>query len=1006
MAEKALRIGVDVGGTNTDAVLLDLSSEPGTRKGRVLVSAKHPTTPDVTEGIKSAVRAILRNMSDPANAGIQAVSIGTTHFVNALVERDTRRLDRVAVIRLCGPFTHGTPPFVSFPFELRDLLEGPSFLVSGGLQIDGSEIASVSKDEIVNACAEIKKQGIQAVTVVSVFAPIDSEIKQEETVAAIVKEQLPHIDIVCSKDVAHIGLLERENAAILNASLQRYARRTVRSFQDAIRALDLKCPVFITSNDGTLLSCAQAAHLPIRTFSSGPTNSMRGASFLASMDTDIPQGQSALVIDIGGTTTDIGVLLPTGFPRQAASYHELCGVRLNFSMPHVTSIGLGGGSLVREHPTTSKVSVGPQSVGHRITSEALVFGGSTLTATDVAVALGRAQNIGNKTHLSELDVETILGAQEAIKVLLQNAVDAMKTSAQDIPVFLVGGGSILAPDELAGVSRVHRFHHFDVANAVGAAIAQISGVIDCFQDTSTRSISEAQADTEAQARARAISAGADPRTVKIVESEAIPIAYTSGRCRFYVKAAGEWSGTTHPHDDLPLPVTELHTPESTTEAAVPSTPPPRTARKAPPPHLSTAPDILAYTPTILNRSWHLSETDLEWLADGCYILGCGGGGSPFHTFLELREMLRNGDIVRVVDLASVASQAPDALVGWGGGMGSPEVSRERLLGNEYNEASADLWSFMGIDKPAALVALEIGGGNGLINMITAATSNFDIPVVDGDFMGRAYPTWHQTTANVYDESGRGLNLLPSAISSGDGNVMIMTKARRDIDVDASLRAACVEMGTHVGQASRPLEAKTLHISLIPNTVSLAWRIGRAVALARKQSSLSRIGPILVDAVGGPSTARVLFVGKIAYVNRRLHKGHTIGEVIIHALKTEDTEDETPETERFSGTLKIPFKNENLYAEHDAGNGQPPKVVASVPDLISVLDARNGSALGTPDYKYGLRVLVLGITAAPQWTETERGLALGGPAAFGFEHIPYVPLKKCVKPKSVIEEFGQ
>ncbi|KAH9918334.1 Hydantoinase/oxoprolinase-domain-containing protein, partial [Amylocystis lapponica] len=369
MSSPILRLGVDVGGTNTDAVLLDLS--PGPRRGQVLASSKQPTTPEVTLGIQDAIQSVIKQAQNTAH--IQALSIGTTHFVNALVERDPRKLDRVAVIRLCGPFSRGTPPFVGFPRELRDILEGPCFMLSGGLQIDGSEISSVDPKEVEDACLEIKKQGIVAVAIVSVFAPIDFEIKQEELVAKIIGEQLSGVDVVCSKDVAHIGLLERENAAILNASLLRHAKKTIAGFQNAARALDLKCPVFITSNDGTLLSCAQAARLPIRTFSSGPTNSMRGAAFLASLESGSSKGESALVIDIGGTTTEVGMLLPSGFPRQAAAHHELCGVRLNFSMPHVTSIGLGGGSIVRQDPATKKVTIGPDSVGYRILSEGLVF---------------------------------------------------------------------------------------------------------------------------------------------------------------------------------------------------------------------------------------------------------------------------------------------------------------------------------------------------------------------------------------------------------------------------------------------------------------------------------------------------------------------------------------------------------------------------------------------------------------------------------------------------------
>ena len=136
-----LRIGVDMGGTNTDAVILDLS--PGAKKV-VLAATKTPTTVDVTRGVQKAIESVLTDAPHIDASTIQAVNIGTTHFVNALIQRADEHLRRVAVIRLCGPFTRSTPPFAGFPYELRDIIEGPHFFVEGGLQIDGSEISAVS----------------------------------------------------------------------------------------------------------------------------------------------------------------------------------------------------------------------------------------------------------------------------------------------------------------------------------------------------------------------------------------------------------------------------------------------------------------------------------------------------------------------------------------------------------------------------------------------------------------------------------------------------------------------------------------------------------------------------------------------------------------------------------------------------------------------------------------------------------------------------------------------
>ena len=193
-----------------------------------------------------------------------------------------------------------------------------------------------------------------------------------------------------------------------------------------MKALDLACPLFLTQNDGTLTTAASAARLPIRTFASGPTNSMRGAAFLAGLDEKqtTQQRKSTIVADIGGTTTDVGVLLPSGFPRQAASFIEVGGVRTNFAMADVQSIGLGGGSRVKimETPQGRNVTVGPDSVGHYIMRDARVFGGDVLTATDVVVADGRTE-LGVKENVAEVDREVIEKASRVMKKQLEGIID-------------------------------------------------------------------------------------------------------------------------------------------------------------------------------------------------------------------------------------------------------------------------------------------------------------------------------------------------------------------------------------------------------------------------------------------------------------------------------------------------------------------------------------------------------------------------------------------------------
>lgn len=176
-------------------------------------------------------------------------------------------------------------------------------LTSEGLHIDGSQEAPIVEEEVVQQCREIKRLGLDAIVISGVFSPIDDHFKQEAHVRTIIQRELPGVDIVCSSEVSNIGFQERENASILNASILKFARRTIKGFKSAMKRLNLHCALYLTQNDGTLIDAPSAATLPIRTFSSGPTNSMRGAAYLGLTDfsQDVKKS-STIVVDVGGTT--------------------------------------------------------------------------------------------------------------------------------------------------------------------------------------------------------------------------------------------------------------------------------------------------------------------------------------------------------------------------------------------------------------------------------------------------------------------------------------------------------------------------------------------------------------------------------------------------------------------------------------------------------------------------------------------------------------------------------
>lgn len=508
------RIGIDVGGTNTDAVLMH---------GQDIVEwVKTPTTTDVTTGIIAALQQLLAHTATEAS-DINGVMIGTTHFTNAVVQR--RGLSPVAAVRLALPATACVPPLTDWPDDLRQLVGQEIAMIQGGHEIDGRPIMPFDTQEMERVAGKIKACGLTHVAVTSVFSPVDASL--ERYAADILHRVIPDASVTLSSDIGRIGLLERENAAVMNACLRPLGRATLHAFRQALAAVGLQAPLFLTQNDGTLMSAAYAEQYPVLTFASGPTNSMRGAAFLTGL-------QDALVIDMGGTTSDVGALVH-GFPRPAAMVVEIGGVRTNFRMPDVYSFGLGGGSVITFDP----LRIGPQSVGYELTSQSLAFGGNTLTASDIGIAAGLAA-FGEPQRLSTLDRTLVRQCLDKIGRMVYESIDRMKVSAAPVPLIAVGGGSFLVPEHVPGVSRVIRAPHYQVANAVGAAIAQISGEVDQTFTLGTLTRDQALAQAKELARQRACAAGAHPDTVQIVDIEEIPLTYLpSNALRIRVKAVGD-----------------------------------------------------------------------------------------------------------------------------------------------------------------------------------------------------------------------------------------------------------------------------------------------------------------------------------------------------------------------------------------------------------------------------------------------------------------------------------
>ncbi len=512
------KLGIDVGGTNTDAVLID-------ENFNVVAEVKRHTTSDVYDGIVDAMRGVIRQSGvDPKAIG-QAM-LGTTQCTNAIVER--KNLAPIGVMRIGAPATVGIPPMVDWAEDLKKIAVD-SVIVGGGFEYDGKELAPFDQ-EAARAFFEGLRGKVRSVAISCVFSTVrnDHELAAARLCREVMGEDV-HISI--SSEIGSMGLIERENATILNAALYKVANSFTEGFARSLAAEGVtNAQVYLSQNDGTLMTVDFARRYPILTIACGPTNSIRGASYLSHLE-------NALVIDVGGTTTDLGVI-QNGFPRESSVAVTIGGVRTNFRMPDVISIGLGGGSIVRQHPDGS-VTVGPDSVGYRITEKALVFGGDTLTATDIAVRLGMA-DLGDKAKVAHIGEDLACKALDAIRTLIEDALDAMKLSSDPVDVILVGGGSIVAPERLAGARQVALPQHFGVANAIGSAISKVSGVYEHLVDYNEIPREKALEEARRQAIALAVAAGAVEETVEIIDVEDVPLAYYPGNtCRVKIKAAGD-----------------------------------------------------------------------------------------------------------------------------------------------------------------------------------------------------------------------------------------------------------------------------------------------------------------------------------------------------------------------------------------------------------------------------------------------------------------------------------
>ncbi len=512
-------LGIDVGGTNTDFAIVDNS-------GKLLCSHKTYSTYPIEEGITVGL-AVLRTRYPNEYASIGCVNIGTTQVANAVLEAN--RLSSVGVIRMNGCLTPQPQPAYDWPEELRKAIVVRCRPIGGGFECDGRPMSHFSLREVSRAVDELLSMGAETLAVAGSFSPIYPE--QELEIGRYIEKMLgPEFPYTLSHMIGGMGIIEREKATILNSALIPLLGHSFRGLASLVRSCGLNVEVWMTQNNGTLFSVEEAGRYPLKTVSAGPTNSFIGGSKLAIAN-------NAIVIDVGGTSTDIGVV-ESGVLRRSLRATAIGGVSLTFSMPDSCSMAIGGGTHIGKG-AMGKWIVGPKSCGHSLPEVSQIFGGSQLTLTDLSCVLG--------------DMEVTDGLVSRVKIGRSEADDIVRSigkqtvweiyklsrGTQNSSVVLVGGAAgvlkrILQEEFTTSLSLAP---FSAVANAYGAALTEIGATKTCVvaQENRLKVLDLLRQEAIDQA----IKNGANPNGVRITQVEMTPIPYSANHLtKLVVDASG------------------------------------------------------------------------------------------------------------------------------------------------------------------------------------------------------------------------------------------------------------------------------------------------------------------------------------------------------------------------------------------------------------------------------------------------------------------------------------
>jgi N-methylhydantoinase A/oxoprolinase/acetone carboxylase beta subunit len=497
------KLGIDVGGTNIDFAVVDAQD-------RLLYGHKILAEGDLAKAISYGLNE-LKHLYQFDLSHVSAMHLGTTLAINSLLER--KSLYKVGLIRLAG-HQPDFPPAYLWPSAYRESILAGFRTISGGREYNNESKRPLNRDDLLQAVKQLLEAGAESLALVGVFSPLYAE--DERKAAELIHNELDaNIPLSLSSQVGSLGYIERENTTLLNAALKKVLKEGFASLSLTLENLGFQGECFITQNNGTLFTLAEAIEFPVKTISSGPTNSLIGACKLSGY----PNG---LVVDIGGTSTDIGII-ENGFPLYTVKGGQIAGIPCNLLAPDITALAIGGGSIIRYH--NKHFTIGPDSLGPELFTGCQTLGGPHLTLYDVGCTLKAGRN---------LEAEALMiSVLEQINGTLLSLVPEPLTK----PVLLVGGGSENLPDYLLPPHFI-RPPHYQIANAYGAALSEVAGQIDCLVRAEHNKETKL-AELEEKAKALALKKGAKAESIRIIEKKILPLQYLEEPMhRVLITAAG------------------------------------------------------------------------------------------------------------------------------------------------------------------------------------------------------------------------------------------------------------------------------------------------------------------------------------------------------------------------------------------------------------------------------------------------------------------------------------